>query len=247
MTRTGRLANKRALVTAAGQGIGRATALAMAAEGAEVCATDINGDSLAGLSGENGITTFILDVMDHDSVIAGVGKADPDILFNCAGFVHHGTIFDATDDEWNFAHDLNVRSMFWTSRAALPAMLERGSGSIINMSSVASSVIGAPNRFVYGVTKAAVIGLTKSIASDYVKSGVRCNAICPGTVMSPSLQDRLAATGDYDKAEEAFIARQPMGRFGQAEEIAALAVYLASDESGFVTGQAINIDGGWTG
>ena len=247
MTMTGRLTGKRALVTAAGQGIGRATALAMAAEGAEVCATDINGDSLAGLSGENGITTFILDVMDQDSVIAGVRKADPDILFNCAGFVHHGTIFDATDDEWNFAHDLNVRSMFWTSRAALPAMLERGSGSIINMSSVASSVIGAPNRFVYGVTKAAVIGLTKSIASDYVKSGVRCNAICPGTVMSPSLQDRLAATGDYDKAEEAFIARQPMGRFGQAEEIAALAVYLASDESGFVTGQAINIDGGWTG
>ena len=247
MTMTGRLTGKRALVTAAGQGIGRATALAMAAEGAEVCATDINGDSLAGLSGENGITTFILDVMDQDSVIAGVRKADPDILFNCAGFVHHGTIFDATEDEWNFAHDLNVRSMFWTSRAALPAMLERGSGSIINMSSVASSVIGAPNRFVYGVTKAAVIGLTKSIASDYVKSGVRCNAICPGTVMSPSLQDRLAATGDYDKAEEAFIARQPMGRFGQPEEIAALAVYLASDESGFVTGQAINIDGGWTG
>ena len=247
MTMTGRLTGKRALVTAAGQGIGRATALAMAAEGAEVCATDINGDSLAGLSGENGITTFILDVMDQDSVIAGVRKADPDILFNCAGFVHHGTIFDATDDEWNFAHDLNVRSMFWTSRAALPAMLERGSGSIINMSSVASSVIGAPNRFVYGVTKAAVIGLTKSIASDYVKSGVRCNAICPGTVMSPSLQDRLAATGHYDKAEEAFIARQPMGRFGQPEEIAALAVYLASDESGFVTGQAINIDGGWTG
>ncbi|MEC7172160.1 MAG: SDR family oxidoreductase [Pseudomonadota bacterium] len=243
---TGRLTGKRALVTAAGQGIGRATALAMAAEGAEVCATDINGDSLAGLSGENGITTFILDVMDQDSVIAGVRKADPDILFNCAGFVHHGTIFDATDDEWNFAHDLNVRSMFWTSRAALPAMLERGSGSIINMSSVASSVIGAPNRFVYGVTKAAVIGLTRSIASDYVKSGVRCNAICPGTVMSPSLQDRLAATGDYDKAEEAFIARQPMGRFGKTGEIAALAVYLASDESGFVTGQAINIDGGWT-
>ena len=247
MTGSGRLGGKRALITAAGQGIGQATALAMAAEGAEVYATDINEDALARLDGEPGITTFTLDVLDLDSVVAGVGQADPDILFNCAGFVHHGTIFDANEDEWNFGHDLNVRSMFWTSRAALPAMLERGSGSIINMSSVASSVIGAPNRFVYGVTKAAVIGLTKSIASDYVKSGVRCNAICPGTVMSPSLQDRLAATGDYDKAEEAFIARQPMGRFGKAEEIAALAVYLASDESGFVTGQAINIDGGWTG
>ena len=247
MTDQGRLAGKTALVTAAGQGIGRATALAMAADGATVFATDINAETLASLDGIDGITTFMLDVLDHASVAEGVGRAKPDILFNCAGFVHHGTIFDATDDEWNFAHDLNVRSMFWTSRAALPAMLERGSGSIINMSSVASSVIGAPNRFVYGVTKAAVIGLTKSIASDYVKSGVRCNAICPGTVMSPSLQDRLAAMGDYDKAEEAFIARQPMGRFGKAEEIAALAVYLASDESGFVTGQAINIDGGWTG
>ena len=247
MTEAGRLAGKRALVTAAGQGIGRATAVAMAAEGAQVYATDINEDALASLAEDHGITTFVLDVMDHDSVVAGVGNANPDILFNCAGFVHHGTIFDATEDEWNFGHDLNVRSMFWTSRAALPAMLERSSGSIINMSSVASSMIGAPNRFIYGVTKAAVIGLTKSIASDHVKSGVRCNAICPGTVMSPSLQDRLAATGDYVKAEEAFIARQPMGRFGKAEEIAALAVYLASDESGFVTGQAINIDGGWTG
>ena len=247
MTEAGRLVGKRALVTAAGQGIGRATALAMAAEGAQVYATDINKEALASLAEDHGITTFILDVMDHDSVVAGVGNADPDILMNCAGFVHHGTIFDATEDEWNFGHNLNVRSMFWTSRAALPAMLERGSGSIINMSSVASSVIGAPNRFIYGVTKAAVIGLTKSIASDHVKSGVRCNAICPGTVMSPSLQDRLAATGDYNKAEKAFIARQPMGRFGKAEEIAALAVYLASDESGFVTGQAINIDGGWTG
>ena len=246
MTEAGRLAGKRALVTAAGQGIGRATALAMAAEGAQVYATDINKDALASLAEDHGITTFILDVMDHDSVVAGVGNADPDILLNCAGFVHHGTIFDATEDEWNFGHNLNVRSMFWTSRAALPAMLERGSGSIINMSSVASSVIGAPNRFIYGVTKAAVIGLTKSIASDHVRSGVRCNAICPGTVMSPSLQDRLAATGDYNKAEKTFIARQPMGRFGKAEEIAALAVYLASDESGFVTGQAINIDGGWT-
>ena len=246
MTRTGRLAGRRALVTAAGQGIGRATALAMAAEGAQVFATDINAEALASLADHSSITTLTLDVMDHDSILAGIAKADPEILFNCAGFVHHGTIFEATEDEWTFGHNLNVRSMFWTSRAALPAMLERGGGSIINMSSVASSVIGAPNRFIYGVTKAAVIGLTKSIASDYVKSGIRCNAICPGTVMSPSLQDRLAATGDYDEAEKAFIARQPMGRFGQAEEIAALAVYLASDESAFVTGQAINIDGGWT-
>jgi len=243
----GRLAGKRALVTAAGQGIGRATALAMAAEGAQVFATDINDEALSALEGTPGITGFRLDVLDHISVTEGVGRADPDILFNCAGFVHHGTIFEATEDEWNFGYDLNVRSMFWTARAALPSMIERGSGSIINMSSVASSVIGAPNRFVYGVTKAAVIGLTKSIASDFVKTGVRCNAICPGTVMSPSLQDRLAATGDYDQAEAAFIARQPMGRFGKAEEIAALAVYLASDDSGFVTGQAINIDGGWTG
>ena len=246
MTKTGRLAGRRALVTAAGQGIGRATALAMAEEGAEVFATDINAEALASLSDHSGITTLTLDVMDHDSILAGIAKADPEILFNCAGFVHHGTIFEATEDEWTFGHNLNVRSMFWTSRAALPAMLERGGGAIINMSSVASSVIGAPNRFIYGVTKAAVIGLTKSIASDYVKSGIRCNAICPGTVMSPSLQDRLAATGDYDEAEKAFIARQPMGRFGQAEEIAALAVYLASDDSAFVTGQAINIDGGWT-
>ena len=243
----GRLAGKSALITAAGQGIGRATALAMAAEGATVFATDINMDALATIADEDGITTFALDVMDHGSVVAGVERADPDILYNCAGIVHSGTIFDATEEDWDLGYELNVRSMFWTSRAALPAMLERGSGSIINIASVASSVIGAPNRFIYGVTKAAVIGLTKSIASDYVKTGVRCNAICPGTVMSPSLQGRLAAMGDYDKAEEAFIARQPMGRFGKAEEIAALGVYLASDDSAFVTGQAINIDGGWTG
>ena len=247
MAKLGRLAGKRALITAAGQGIGRATALAMATEGATVFASDINESSLATIEGQKGITTIPLDVMDLDAVIAGVKHADPHILFNCAGFVHHGTIFEATEEDWNFAHDLNLRSMFWASREALPAMLERRNGSIINMSSVASSVIGAPNRFIYGVTKAAVIGLTKSIASDYVDTGVRCNAICPGTVMSPSLKDRLAATGDYDQAEQAFIARQPMGRFGKAEEIAALAVYLASEESAFLTGQAINIDGGWSG
>lgn len=246
MTKQGRLAGKAALVTAAGQGIGRATALAMAAEGAEVFATDVNAETLAELDATDGVTTFTLDVMDEASIVEGVARAAPNILFNCAGFVHHGTILDATDAEWNFGFELNVRSMYWTSRAAIPGMIERGGGSIVNMSSVASSVIGAPNRFVYGASKAAVIGLTKSIASDFVTSGLRCNAICPGTVESPSLEDRLSNTGDYEKAREAFIARQPMGRFGKATEIAALAVYLASDESGFVTGQAINIDGGWT-
>ncbi len=246
MTKRGRLAGKAALITAAGQGIGRATALAMAAEGAHVFATDINAETLATLDGTDGVTTFTLDVMDESSIVEGVARATPDILFNCAGFVHHGTILDATDDEWNFGFELNVRSMFHASRAVIPGMIKRGGGSIVNISSVASSVIGAPNRFVYGASKAAVIGLTKSIASDFVTSGLRCNAICPGTVESPSLEDRLSNTGDYDKARTAFIARQPMGRFGTAEEIAALAVYLASDESAFVTGQAINIDGGWT-
>ena len=247
MTDQGRLAGKTALVTAAGQGIGRATALAMAADGATVFATDINAETLASLDGIDGITTFMLDVLDHASVAEGVGRAKPDILFNCAGYVHHGSILDSTDEEWNFGFDLNVRSMYWTSRQAIPGMLERGGGSIINISSVASSVIGAPNRFIYGATKAAVVGLTKAIASDYITSGLRCNAICPGTVDSPSLHERLSATGDYEAAKTAFIARQPMGRLGTAEEIAALAVYLASDESAFVTGQAINIDGGWTG
>ena len=247
MTDQGRLAGKTALVTAAGQGIGRATALDMAADGATVFATDINAETLASLDGIDGITTFMLDVLDHASVAEGVGRAKPDILFNCAGYVHHGSILDSTDEEWNFGFDLNVRSMYWTSREAIPGMLERGGGSIINISSVASSVIGAPNRFIYGATKAAVVGLTKAIASDYITSGLRCNAICPGTVDSPSLHERLSATGDYETAKTAFIARQPMGRLGTAEEIAALAVYLASDESAFVTGQTINIDGGWTG
>ena len=242
----GRLSGMKALVTAAGQGIGRATALAMAHEGASVFATDINESTLATLDGTDGVTTFTLDVLDQASIGKGVARATPDIVFNCAGFVHHGTILEASDEEWDFAFDLNVKSMFWTARAAIPGMIERGGGSIINVSSVASSMIGAPNRFVYGASKAAVIGLTKSIAVDYVTNGVRCNAICPGTVESPSLEDRLEKTGDYDAARTAFIARQPMGRFGTAEEIAALAVYLASGESAFVTGQAINIDGGWT-
>jgi 2-keto-3-deoxy-L-fuconate dehydrogenase len=244
-----RLKNKRILVTAAGQGIGRAAALAMAAEGAEVFATDINPEGLAQLKSEatGTLEIFELDVRSEASVVAGVSVAQPDVLFNCAGFVHNGTVLEASDEDWDFAFDLNVRSMLRTVRAALPGMLERGSGSIINMSSACSSVIGAPNRFVYGTTKAAVLGLTKSVAIDYITKGIRCNAICPGTVESPSLYDRLHATGDYEAAMKAFIARQPMGRIAKAEEIAALVVYLASDESAFTTGQAHIIDGGWSG
>ncbi|MFT6912159.1 MAG: 2-keto-3-deoxy-L-fuconate dehydrogenase [Paracoccaceae bacterium] len=244
----GRLAGKRALITAAGQGIGRASALAMAAEGATVFATDINTDALDALvANDPSITAFKLDVRDAKSVADGVATADPDILFNCAGFVHHGTILEATDDEWDFAFDLNVRSMQRMIRAALPGMLERGRGSIVNMSSACSSIIGAPNRFIYGTTKAAVIGITKSVAVDFITKGIRCNCICPGTVESPSLHERLHATGDYDTAMERFIARQPMGRIATAEEIAALVVYLASDESAFTTGQPHIIDGGWSG
>ena len=244
-----RLAGKTALVTAAGQGIGRATVLAMAAEGAKVFATDINRKTLESLNelGHHNITVFEMNATDTASIQEGVSGTKPDILFNCAGFVHHGSIMDASDNEWDFAFDLNVRSMFKTIRAALPGMLERGTGSIINMSSVASSVIGAPNRFIYGTTKAAVLGLTKSVACDYITAGIRCNAICPGTVDSPSLHDRLRTTGDYEAAMQTFIARQPMGRIAQAEEIAALVVYLASDESAFTTGQAHIIDGGWSG
>lgn len=246
----GRLSGKRALVTAAGQGIGRATALAMAAEGAEVFATDVNEVALADLAGD-GITAFVLDARDNASVIDGVARAQPDVLFNCAGFVHHGSVLDATDDEWDFAFDLNVRSMFRTIRAALPGMLERGGGSIVNMSSACSSIIGAPNRFIYGTTKAAVIGMTKSVAVDYIAKGIRCNCICPGTVESPSWHDRVKAlaeeVGSYDEALRQFVSRQPMGRVAKAEEIAALVVYLASDESGFTTGQPHVIDGGWSG
>ena len=244
-----RLEGKRVLATAAGQGIGRATAIAMAEEGAKVFATDINETTLAELAalGHPNIETFVLDARSDASVKAGVDRAAPDVLFNCAGFVHAGTILDCTDEEWDFAFDLNVRSMLRTIRAALPGMVERGYGSIVNMASVASSIVGAPNRFIYGTTKAAVIGLTKSVARDFVTTGVRCNAICPGTVESPSLHDRLRATGDYEAAMKAFVARQPMGRIGRAEEIAALAVHLASDESAFTTGQACVIDGGWSG
>jgi 2-keto-3-deoxy-L-fuconate dehydrogenase len=244
-----RLKDKRVLVTAAGQGIGRASALAMAAEGAHVFATDVNVAALESLLNEGigTIEVFELDARNNLSVIKGVERSNPDVLFNCAGFVHSGTVLDVSDDEWDFAFDLNLRSMLRTIRAALPAMLKRQSGSIINMSSACSSIIGAPNRFVYGTTKAAVIGLTESVAIDFITKGIRCNAICPGTVDSPSLHERLHATGNYEEAMQAFVARQPMGRLATAEEIAALVVYLASDESAFTTGQTHIIDGGWSG
>jgi 2-keto-3-deoxy-L-fuconate dehydrogenase len=239
-----RLNGKRALVTAAGQGIGRACAEAMAREGAQVFATDINAGTLATLEGAE---TFLMDARDPAQIAAAAERAQPDILVNCAGFVHNGTILDATEDEWDFAFDLNVKSMFRTIRAVLPGMLAQGGGVIVNMASAASSIIGAPNRCVYGATKAAVIGLTKAVAKDYIARGIRCNAVCPGTVDTPSLQQRLHATGDYAAAVKAFTARQPMGRLAEAHEIAALVVYLASDESAFMTGQAVTIDGGWSG
>jgi len=246
----GRLSGKTAFITAAAQGIGRATALAYAAEGAQVIATDLNEAKLADIAGPS-ITTHRMDATDAADiarVTAGLGKID--VLFNCAGFVHQGTILDATEEEWDFAFALNVRSMFHTIRALLPGMVAAGGGSIINMSSAASSIKGAPGRFVYGTTKAAVIGLTKSVAADYVRAGVRCNAICPGTVQTPSLDDRIAANaaaaGSLEAARTGFIARQAMGRLGTPEEIAALAVYLGSDETQFVTGQTMVIDGGWT-
>ena len=240
-----RLNGKKAFVTAAGAGIGRATALAFAKEGAQVIATDINADALKDLPSKN-VETQMLDVTDKNavqSVAKNVGA--PDILFNCAGFVHHGTIMDCEEDSFDFSYQLNVKSMYTVTRAFLPAILDAGGASIINMSSVVSSIVSAPNRFVYGVTKAAVIGFTKSIACDYVTQGIRCNAICPGTIDSPSLRERMRAQGDYEKSREAFIARQPIGRIGTPEEIAALAVYLASDDSKFVTGQTHCIDGGW--
>ena len=245
----GRLKGKSALVTAAGQGIGRASAIALANEGAEVLATDINKITLNELDDikNSNISTFELDVLDDKAITNCINKARPDILFNCAGFVHNGTILEATDDEWDFAFNLNVRSMYKTITNVLPIMLEKGGGSIINMSSAVSSIIGAPNRFIYGATKAAVIGLTKSIAIDYITKGIRCNCICPGTVDSPSLHQRLEATGNYEIAKKNFTARQPMGRLATPEEIAALVVYLASDESAFTTGQPHIIDGGWSG
>ena len=243
-----RLQGKKALLTAAGQGIGAATARAFAAEGAQVYATDLNDQLLQKLATElPGIQTRKLDVRDIQAVNALAAELGAiDILFNCAGFVHQGTILDCSEADWDFSFDLNVKSMYRTTRAFLPAMLAAKKGSIINMSSGASSIKGAPNRFVYGATKAAVIGLTKSLAADFIRQGIRVNAICPGTVESPSLEQRIAALGDVEKARKEFIARQPMGRLGKPEEIAALAVYLASDESAFTTGQIHVIDGGWT-
>ncbi|WP_062014580.1 SDR family oxidoreductase [Aureimonas sp. AU4] len=244
---TGRLGGLRAVVTAAAQGIGRATALRFAQEGAEVLACDINGEKLRDLAGERGVTTRIVDVLDAGAVrdlAAAAGRTD--ILFNCAGFVHAGTILDCEEEDFDFSFALNVKSTYRMVRAFLPGMAAGGGGSIINVASVASSMIAVPNRFVYGASKAAVIGLTKSVAADFVAQGVRCNAICPGTVESPSLQQRLEATGDADAARRAFIARQPMGRIGTPDEIAGLATYLASPEASFVSGQALAIDGGWT-
>ena len=249
---TQRLAGKTAFVTAAGQGIGRATALAFAREGARVIATDINATLLETLKSEAAIEVRQLDVTDLAAVTAtaaAVGTVN--VLFNGAGYVHAGTVLDCTEEEWAFAFDLNVRSQFRTIKAFLPAMLQAGGGSIINVASVAGSIKGAPNRFVYGSTKAAVIGLTKAVAADFITQGVRCNAICPGTVESPSLGDRIAAQAAASgqtiaQVQAAFVARQPMGRVGRVDEIAMLAVYLASDESGFTTGTAQVIDGGWS-
>jgi 2-keto-3-deoxy-L-fuconate dehydrogenase len=234
----GRLQGKTAIVTSAAQGIGRASAIAMAKEGAMVWATDIQADLLKTLEAEqSGIKTFTLDVMKPESIAAAAAKVGtPDILFNCSGFVHHGTILEVEDKDWDFSFDLNVKSHFRMIKAFMPGFLQRGSGCIINM----------PNRLVYGASKAAVIGLTKALAADYTPKGIRVNAICPGTVETPSLYERMKAQGDVEKAKAAFIARQPMGRLAQADEIASLVVYLASDEAAFITGQAFIIDGGMT-
>ena len=241
-----RLANKTALITAAGQGIGRASAIAMAEAGAEVCATDVNPALLESLKGISGITTQVLDVMDKAAiqrVVASLPKLN--VLFNCAGFVHHGNIEAAADKDWDVAFDLNVRSQFWAIQAALPVMLNNGGGSIINMASIVS-VRGLPNRFIYGASKAAVIGLTKSVAIDYVKQNIRCNCLCPGTVDTPSLGDRINAFEDPVAARKNFIDRQPMGRLASAAEIAPTVVFLASDESSFYSGEALHVNGGMT-
>ncbi|HTS22312.1 MAG TPA: SDR family oxidoreductase [Casimicrobiaceae bacterium] len=243
----GRLAGKTALVTAAGQGIGKASALAMAAEGARVFATDVNPRGLASLTGEENVVTRVLDVLDDDAIRGALEELPAlDVLFNCAGYVHHGTILDCAPKDWDFSFALNVRAMYVTIREALPRMLEHGGGSIINMASVAGSIRGLPNRFVYGASKAAVIGLTKSVAADFVARGIRCNAIAPGTVDTPSLAERINALPDPAEARKAFIARQPMGRLARPGEIAPIVVFLASDESAFATGNVYSIDGGMT-
>lgn len=243
---TGRLAGKVCVVTAAGQGIGRASALAMHREGGRVIATDINSKTLGELA-EQGLETRLLNVRDAAAVAEfAAGLPDTDVLFNCAGFVANGTLLDCSEEDWAFSLDLNVTAMFRMCRAFVPGMVAKGGGSIVNMASAVGSIIAAPNRFVYGVTKAGVIGLTKAVAADFVTKGIRCNAVCPGTVESPSLEERLSATGDYEAARKAFVARQPMGRMATADEIASLVVYLASDESAFTTGHAHVIDGGWS-
>ena len=245
---TDRVKDKICLVSAAGQGIGRASALALAKEGAVVHASDIDAAAVESLANEHGnIVPRVLDVTDAQQVqqaASELGRLDG--LFNCAGFVHHGSILDCPEDEWDFAFELNVKSMYRMIRAFLPAMLAGGGGSIVNMSSIASSLKGAPQRFAYGTTKAAVLGLTKAVAADYVKDGIRCNAICPGTVQSPSLDQRISAQGDLETARAAFIARQPIGRIGTAEEIAAIVVHLLSDESAYTTGSFSVADGGWS-
>jgi 2-keto-3-deoxy-L-fuconate dehydrogenase len=244
------LANKTAFVTAAGQGIGRATALAFAAAGARVIATDIDAAKVQAIASDR-ISTASLDVLNADAIAQAARNAGPiDILFNCAGLVHQGTVLDAKEAEWTLAFDLNVRSMFRTMQAFLPGMVARGGGVILNMASVASSVKGLPNRFIYSATKAAVIGMTKSVATDFIKQGIRCNCLCPGTVLTPSLEERIAENavqaGSVQAARQAFVDRQPLGRLAAPEEIAQLAVYLASDAAQFVTGQAVVIDGGLT-
>jgi 2-keto-3-deoxy-L-fuconate dehydrogenase len=244
----GKLEGRVALVTSAGQGIGRASAIALAREGAKVFATDIREDLFKDISKEHpGITGFGLNVLEQSAVDAALKRTGPiDILFNCSGFVHHGTVLDCEEKDWDFSFDLNVKAHYRMIKAYLPGMLTKGKGNIINMASVASSVKGAPNRFVYGASKAAVIGLTKALATDFVTKGIRCNCICPGTVETPSLYDRMRAQGDFEKAKAAFIARQPMGRLAQPEEIAEMVIYLASDDTAFMTGQALVIDGGWS-
>jgi 2-keto-3-deoxy-L-fuconate dehydrogenase len=242
-----RLQGKTALITAAGQGIGQACALAMAREGAQVIATDVNATLLQNYEGIANIRTQVLDVLDKAAITAALQAAPKlDVLFNCAGFVHNGSILQATDEDWNFAFNLNVRAQFWMIQAALPKMLAGGGGSIINMASVCGSLKGLPNRFAYGASKAAVVGLTKSVAADFVGQGIRCNAIAPGTVDTPSLGERINSYADPVEARKNFIARQPMGRLAQAPEIAPIVVYLASDESVFATGQVFAVDGGMT-